>query len=202
MSTYRKPVEEGINIFLKINGVLDTFEKKVKESKNLDQLKSKIRSRAREVPEMIAELGLVPTLSFCLAKSEKEGFRDIITLLERNDEEAVEQVLNKIINGKDKEKDKDLDKLDKYAYAIYTYVLLKFLSNYLGSLKYREDSQEREVKLDLANLDKNENAWNDLYKYLEALMQGGGNILATRLLQPYLLQFKSLCEAEFKPEGG
>lgn len=199
MSNYRKPVEEAINIFLKIKGALDTLETKVEEPKKLDQLKqyldklkSKIRARAREVPEMIVELGLVPTLSFCLAKSEKEGLGEIIALLEKNDGKAMWQILNKIIGGKD---------LDKYAYAIYTYVLLKFLSNYLGSLKYREDSQERDVKLDLANLDKNESAWNDLYKYLEALMQGGGNILATRLLQPYLLQFKRLCEAEFKSES-
>ncbi|MFN3805280.1 MAG: type III-B CRISPR module-associated protein Cmr5 [Pyrobaculum sp.] len=55
------PIAAAIEIFLEI-------KKKIDEDKEKDNVGSKLRSRAREVGELIEEVGLVPALSFLYSK--------------------------------------------------------------------------------------------------------------------------------------
>jgi len=174
----RKHIEEAIRIFLNIKARLD--EANIDE-KSKTEVKSKLRSRAREIPEMIVELGFIPTLSFCLAKSGIDNLRMVIDWIEYGKAERFSEY-----------------KPEELSYALYVYVILKYLSNHMSTLKL----DQGEVNLDLEMLGKGKRTTDVLYRYLEALAYGVNALVASKLLQPYLLQFKRLCEAEFPSERG
>jgi CRISPR type III-B/RAMP module-associated protein Cmr5 len=120
---------------------------------------------------MILEQGLVPTLSFCLAKAGIENIKKVVEVMKRD-------------KSTDEFKVKEVEK-EKLAYALYTYAILKYLTLING--KSIEDIVE--------NSDK-------LFDYLKELIVVDTRTPLYRMLQPYLLQFKRLCEATFKPERG
>jgi len=88
------------------------------------------------------------------------------------------------------EHDKSIDEIkvkevekEKLAYTLYTYAILKYLT--LISGKSIEDIVEK---------------GDELFNYLGELVVINTRAPLYRMLQPYLLQFKRLCEATFKPE--
>jgi CRISPR type III-B/RAMP module-associated protein Cmr5 len=128
-----KPIELAVEIFLKIKS-------EVKD----ESIGSKLRHRAREIPELIVSMGLIPTLSYCFAKA--------------NSGEEVEP------------------------YRLY----LRAILDYLCSLKFlKEDSEEA------------------LNKSVETIKNLSSiSSVVTLFLNPFLIEFKRLCEATWKPERG
>ncbi len=174
------PIREAIRVFMDVKeNVID----KLNTSK-INEVGSKLRTRAREVPEMILELGLVPTLSYCLSKASVNNILKIIKVIK---------------NSSESEQLKDIKNVEseKLAYALYTYVLLNYLSLTMGKVGNVELRKE-----DLVNENDVDRASNMIIRYMEALMESSAKSLIYGLLQSYLLQFKRLCEATFEPEKG
>ncbi len=167
------PVREAIEVFLEIKRKLD--EAKLSEGMR-DKIKSKLRTRAREIPGMIIDTGLVPTLSFCLAKAGIDKLRLVLKLM------GGYMDSNKLENIKPEE----------ISYALYTYVVMKYLD--------RIKSIKPGIREFMKSIDEDREFSNKLYEYLKTLMQSNIALTASKLLQPYFIQFKRLCEAEFKPE--
>ncbi len=169
MSTIN-PIKDAITVFLEVKKVID----KLDDKKKSEEVGSKLRARAREIPEMILELGLVPTLSFCIAKAEVGNIIKAARVIVGRDQ------LNKVENIGS----------DELAYAIYTYILLKYLTSIVGKVN------EVEFRInDLIEKDEEE-IQSTLIEYLKALIITSSTPLYG-MLQPYLLQFKRLCEATF-----
>ncbi len=169
---------EAIRVFMDVKEkVIDKLN-----TGKISEVGSKLRTRAREVPEMILELGLVPTLSYCLSKAGVNNILKVIKVM-KGDSEQLEDIKNV--------------ESEKLAYALYTYVLLHYLSLTMGKVSNVELRIE-----DLVNENDVNRASNMITRYMEALMESSAKSLIHRLLQPYLLQFKRLCEATFEPERG
>jgi CRISPR type III-B/RAMP module-associated protein Cmr5 len=162
------PVGGAIQVFMNLK---DKIINRLGDNNLSEDVGSRLRARSREVPEMILEQGLVPTLSFCLAKAGIENIKKVVEVMKRD-------------KSTDEFKVKEVEK-EKLAYALYTYAILKYLTLING--KSIEDIVE--------NSDK-------LFDYLKELIVVDTRTPLYRMLQPYLLQFKRLCEATFKPERG
>lgn len=67
------PVLAAITIFKDVRKEIEELEKTNK--KRRDEIGSKLRARARDVPELIEELGLVPALSFLYSKRADYDYR-------------------------------------------------------------------------------------------------------------------------------
>jgi CRISPR type III-B/RAMP module-associated protein Cmr5 len=143
------PVELAIEIFTKIR-------EEVGEDRELG---SKLRHRAREGPELIRSMGLIPTLSFYYAKARKA-----------------------LVGGGDRE---------EKAYALYLMAMMSYLEK-IGLAKNVSSifsSQSRQSDKEVH--DKLINVLNELT---------GKSLIAARLLNPFLVEFKRLCEAVWERE--
>ena len=160
------PVGGAIQVFKKLK---DKIINRLGDNNLSEDVGSRLRARSREVPEMILEQGLVPTLSFCLAKAGIENIKKVIEVMEHD--KSIDEI-----------KVKEVEK-EKLAYTLYTYAILKYLT--LISGKSIEDIVEK---------------GDELFNYLGELVVINTRAPLYRMLQPYLLQFKRLCEATFKPE--
>jgi len=129
-----KPIELVVDIFLKIKSEV--------EDKSIGP---KLRQRAREIPELIESMGLIPALSYCFAKANS--------------------------GGKEAE-----------PYKLYIRAILE----YLNSLKFLEEDLESVFNNSVETIKK-------LYPI---------SSVVTPLLRPFLIEFKRLCEATWKPEKG
>ena len=157
------PISEAIEVFLEVK------DKVIKDDRELG---SKVRTRSREGPEMILTLGITPTLSFYLSKAGLKTLEYVVKTIKSNHPEQ---------KGVKKE---DL------SYAIYSYVILKYLCKYLPTVEAKD-------VYDLV-----EKGGDKLYKLLSLMVKGESRIPVYRLLIQYLQQFKRLCEASFEPERG
>jgi len=184
------PIGEAIDIFLKIKKRLNELENLLSSPNSVNEIRKKLRTRSREVPEMIIELGLVSTLSFCLAKAEMNNLSKIIRFIRYNE-------INILLRKQNQKIQLNTD-TEKLAYAIYTYIILAYLEKYVKTLK---KNKEAEITLNLEQLASQTAETNNIiYEYLNALLYKHNALFVSRLLQPYLLQFKRLCEAEFPSE--
>jgi CRISPR type III-B/RAMP module-associated protein Cmr5 len=156
------PIREAIQIFLNLKArIID----RLGDNKLSETIGSKLRTRSREIPEMILDLGLVPTLSFCLAKAGINNVRRVIHAMEREGDKSI-----------------NIDDTVKYAYALYTYAILKYLTLITG------DQVE-----ELLEKDK-------VITFLKKLIETNAQVPLYNMLQPYLIQFKRVCEATYRPE--
>lgn len=163
----QNPTAEAINIFLEIRKALD---KHIKDNNTREEIKRSIRTRSRELPAMMLDLGLIPTLSYILAKS---GLDNLI--------KAVELIKNS----------KQVEEIDKedFSYAIYAYTILEYLHKHL---------KPKELQAPLKDYIADKNKLTDLLEqHLRHLASGVNPQITLTLLKPYLEQFKRLCEAEF-----
>lgn len=80
------------------------------EKKEDSEVGKSFRSRCRELPSLIEDVGLVPALSFCYAKAKKATYEKIKSILKKGDK----------IDDKD-----DMEK----GYGIYLYFVLKRLKD-------------------------------------------------------------------------
>jgi CRISPR type III-B/RAMP module-associated protein Cmr5 len=143
------PVGLAIEIFTKIR-------EEVGENRELG---SKLRHRAREGPELIRSMGLIPTLSFYYAKA-----RDAL-----------------LGGGGSEER----------AYALYLKAIMSYLEK-IGLAKNVSSifsSQSRPSDKEVH--DKLISVLNEL---------SGKSLIAARLLNPFLVEFKRLCEAVWERE--
>lgn len=144
------PVNLAISMFTQIRNEIGEDE----------TLGSKLRHRAREGPELIKSLGLIPTLSFYYAKA-----RD--AMVGKGDKESK-------------------------AYALYLEAVLLYLEEVkivkgirdIFSQKPAEGS-EKEIH------EKMVNTLKDI---------SGKSYIAAKLLKPFLIEFKRLCEAVWERE--
>lgn len=168
------PTREAIQVFLEIKKtVIDHLE-----GDKSEEVGSKLRTRAREIPEMIVEMGLIPTISYCIAKANISNFQKVTNSLELG------TFIDELKNVKSEE----------LAYALYSYVILKYMSIIAGNLngvKFGLDDLVRKEKAEVSDL---------IIKYIGALTENMTKIPITQLLLSYLLQFKRLTEAVYKPE--
>jgi len=177
------PILESVEIFMKVKKVIDEID----DQRKREDASAKLRSRAREIPEMILELGLVPTLTYCLAKASANCVVKTITIMEKS------KPLTDVF-GKDKVKPEEL------AYALFTYVTLKYLATIIG--KVGEVELKMEELAEMGEKGDEREAQNMLINYLNALLNANASASLHGLLWPYLLQFKKLCEATFESERG
>ena len=146
MSAQRlNPVELAIEIFTKIR-------EEVGEDRVLG---SKLRHRAREGPELIRSMGLIPTLSFYYAKA-----RNALLGEGRSEERA---------------------------YALYLKAIMSYLEK-IGLVK------------DVSHIFSSQSRPSDkeVLSVLDEL--SGKSLIAARLLNPFLIEFKRLCEAVWERE--
>lgn len=150
MSAQRlNPVELAIEIFAKVR-------EEVGEDRVLG---SKLRHRAREGPELIRSMGLIPTLSFYCAKAREA-----------------------LMGGGGGE---------ERAYALYLMAIMSYLEK-IGLVKDVSSifgSQSRP---------SDKEVHGKLISVLNELT--GKSLIAARLLNPFLIEFKRLCEAVWERE--
>jgi len=199
------PVAEAIKAFMRVKRVVDEIGKEdnPKLRAGEKEVGAKLRSRAREAPEMILGLGLVPTLSFYLAKARADLLLGVITAIEKSKPST--EVVRKI--RPDWEKRPDWEGL---ASALYIYAVLKYLSTIMGKVNSVELNMEELAdlgeKVSEGGEEERRSALREaqgmLATYLGAILSASRTAPMYELLWPYLLQFKRLCEATFESERG
>lgn len=184
--TYR-PVADAIESFIKVKNAIDILANKVekmeikekaKKKEEIEETKKKIRSRSREIPPMILDVGLVPTLSFILAKATLENLRLVVNIAEESGQ--VTSQLSAIPSS------------TELSYAFYAYIIFRFLEKYLGPKC--PGTSLKDSAADAKRLERY------VEEYLKRLSEDMNSQIALKLLKPYLGQFKRLCEAEFPKE--
>jgi len=154
---------------------METFTKIRNEIGDNEELGSKLRARAREGPELIRSLGLIPVLSFYYAKA-----RDAL-----------------LGGGGEEEK----------AYLLYFKAILLYLER-LGLVKGVSDVFDLQSKLQNASGASSERKElekklrNEIHERVINILQDliNRSFIASRLLTPYLIEFKRLCEAVWERE--
>jgi CRISPR type III-B/RAMP module-associated protein Cmr5 len=96
------PKKDAIEIY---NEVYEKFLKNIISTPNPEKTETSLRSRAREIPSLMQDTGLLGVLSFCFSKS--EYYNDFISCL------------------KGEKVKKDLTKSTEVGYSIYLYLILK-----------------------------------------------------------------------------
>jgi CRISPR type III-B/RAMP module-associated protein Cmr5 len=129
------------------------------KNKEKSEVGRSFRSRCRELPNLIEDVGFIPALSFCYAKA-GDTYEKVKSTLEKRGEID------------------DNNHMEK-GYGIYLYFMLKTLKG----LKLIEEE----------HLDEPLKALEELGK--------GKQIVASKLLRPYIVQMKKLSEAVFEAEG-
>ncbi|MEM0500467.1 MAG: type III-B CRISPR module-associated protein Cmr5 [Candidatus Korarchaeota archaeon] len=179
------PTAKAVEMFMKVKAALNAC---IKDNNVREEVKRSIRARSREIPTMMMDIGLVPVLSFLLAKSGIDNLRKAANLIENLKTKCLERM-----SSEEKVDVKD------FSYGVYAYVILKYLEEYLRP-KERVESKELPKSLKDSTADKEQLA-DYVEKYLEFLLNGVNSQIALRILGPYLEQFKRLCEAEFPKES-
>uniref|UniRef100_A0A7C1GKB9 CRISPR type III-B/RAMP module-associated protein Cmr5 n=1 Tax=Thermofilum adornatum TaxID=1365176 RepID=A0A7C1GKB9_9CREN len=164
------PVELALEIFKEI------AENDVKSEK----IGSKLRTRAREGPELMRTMGLIPTLSFYYAKAQD-------ALLTSNKEP------------------------EPVAYMLYLKAILLYLEK-IGIIQnasqvfyLQKEIEELQNKKDASKDGKNkqiEEKRNQLKRNMLSILDNllNKSSVAKNLLDPYLIEFKRLCEATWERE--
>jgi len=136
-------------------------------------LGSKLRTRSRSMPALMFDTGLLPTLTFLWAKAGDETYKKVYGLLEKEEQPQAKGELG----GKEKR----APSLEELSYALYLYGVLKFLCHN-GILSTDSVADPKSA--------------------IESLVRSGiNNVMASlRLLEPYLVELKKLCEAAYEEE--
>jgi CRISPR type III-B/RAMP module-associated protein Cmr5 len=116
-----RDLEKNDNILTAIKD-FDYLLNSLKEREN-SKVGESFRSRCREFPSFMIDVGFVPALSFCYAKASKAIYDEIKEKLK-----------------KEKLEDLDENESTKKGYAIYLYFILKRLSEY--NLIKKEDVED------------------------------------------------------------
>ena len=94
-----------------IKSVLEDFEE-IKNIINIDKdYGSGFRTRARTIPSLIMDIGLIPSITFLYSKIEEKNYKILINFLEKREDVSN---LKKISS-------------EKISYGLYLYLLLKHL---------------------------------------------------------------------------
>ena len=109
------PIKEAINIFTKIVEIVERID----AAKDREKVGSKIRTRAREIPSFLSEIGLIPTLSFCYSKTEQEILKLVHEAWTKNQGQNLTNELRK-------------KNEDKVAYSLYLIAMLEYLQRVFG----------------------------------------------------------------------
>lgn len=165
------PVKLAVDEFKKIYDKIFS-DNSSSEGKNVGD---SFRARAREMPEMISEVGLLPTIIFCYSKATDEYYKKIYNLLEKNSTSTSSS--NPSQQGSEQQKKDERASATKLGYALYLYILLRGL-------------QEYDIFKIAQQIDKPFDIINELSKKL-----GEEIYVLEKLLYPYLAQIKRLSEA-------
>jgi len=153
------PVGSALKIFAEIG-------KDIKSMKDESVVGSKLRTRAREGPELIRTMGLIPVLSFYYAK-------------------AREALLGK-------------DGSEERAYMLY----LKAILLYLEKIRIIEGASDIFALQSTEAGEETKSRVKDIHSHFINILQelSKKSHIATKLLIPYLIEFKRLCEAVWESE--
>jgi CRISPR type III-B/RAMP module-associated protein Cmr5 len=99
------PVKDAINIY---NEVYEKFLKELVSDKKPQDTESSLRARAREMPSLLQETGLLGVYSFCFGKG-NEYYKEFIEYLEDRNQEKLKNLKNET----------------KVGYTIYLYLILR-----------------------------------------------------------------------------
>jgi CRISPR type III-B/RAMP module-associated protein Cmr5 len=99
------PVKDAINIY---NEVYENFLKELTSDKNPQDTEKSLRARAREMPSLLQEIGLLGVYSFCFGKG-NENYKKFIEYLEHKNSNLFEKLKNET----------------KVGYTIYLYLILR-----------------------------------------------------------------------------
>ena len=109
------PIKEAINIFTKVVEIVEHID----AAKDREKVGSKIRTRAREIPSFLSEIGLIPTLSFCYSKTDREILKLVHEAWTKNQGQNHAGELRKMNE-------------DKVAYSLYLIAMLEYLQRVFG----------------------------------------------------------------------
>nr|MDO8063762.1 type III-B CRISPR module-associated protein Cmr5 [Candidatus Freyrarchaeum guaymaensis] len=135
------------------------------------RLGGKLRSRSRSIPALMFDTGLLPTLTFLWAKAGKETYEKIYVLLEEVEVQSGKE--GEVKSGEKKPSPEEL------SYSLYLYGVLKFME---AKKLVRSAADPKAVADELV---------------------GKGSLtlaLSLRVLEPYLIELKKLCEAAYEEE--
>jgi CRISPR type III-B/RAMP module-associated protein Cmr5 len=164
------PVELALEIFKEI------AENDVKSEK----IGSKLRTRAREGPELMRTMGLIPTLSFYYAKAQ-----DALLTSNKEPEPVAYMLYLKAILLY-------LEKIGIIQNASQVFYLQKEIEELQNKKDASRDERNKQIE------EKRNQIKQNMLSILDDLLNKSS--VAKNLLDPYLLEFKRLCEATWERE--
>jgi CRISPR type III-B/RAMP module-associated protein Cmr5 len=159
---------------------LEIFEEIAENDVKSENIGSKLRTRAREGPELMRTMGLIPTLSFYYAKAQDA------LLASKKDPEPVAYML--------------------YLKAILLYLeKIGIIQNASQVFYLQKEIEELQNKKDASRDERNkqiEEKRNQLKRNMLSILDNllNKSSVAKNLLDPYLIEFKRLCEATWERE--
>jgi CRISPR type III-B/RAMP module-associated protein Cmr5 len=160
----KDPIKVSIDLFDSIYRSIFKKLKEIPEIKEVTNMEASLRARSREMPSLIQEIGLIGALSYCFSKG-NEFYNGIMELIKgEGSKEQTEEYIKKI---------KDYAEKTDAGYSIYLYFLLNAI-NYTGILNVDVNKPYDAIKELSMNLNKTR--------------------IIERMIMPYLLQIKRLCE--------
>lgn len=164
------PVELALEIFKEI------AENDVKSEK----IGSKLRTRAREGPELMRTMGLIPTLSFYYAKAQ-----DALLSSNKEPEPVAYMLYLKAILLY-------LEKIGIIQNASQVFYLQKEIEELQNKKDASRDERNKQIE------EKRNQIKQNMLSILDDLLNKSS--VAKNLLDPYLIEFKRLCEATWERE--
>jgi len=164
------PVELALEIFKEI------AESDVKSEK----IGSKLRTRAREGPELMRTMGLIPTLSFYYAKAQ-----DALLSSNKEPEPVAYMLYLKAILLY-------LEKIGIIQNASQVFYLQKEIEELQNKKDASRDERNKQIE------EKRNQIKQNMLSILDDLLNKSS--VAKNLLDPYLIEFKRLCEATWERE--
>jgi CRISPR type III-B/RAMP module-associated protein Cmr5 len=164
------PVELALEIFKEI------AENDVKS----ENIGSKLRTRAREGPELMRTMGLIPTLSFYYAKAQ-----DALLTSKKEPEPVAYMLYLKAILLY-------LEKIGIIQNASQVFNLQKEIEELQNKKDASRDGRNKQIE------EKRNQIKRNMLSILDDLLKKSS--VAKNLLDPYLIEFKRLCEATWERE--
>ena len=140
-----------------------------------DDAKQSFRTRARNIPTYIEEMGLAPVLSFLLAKSDKSNFKNAFSAITNNQKPEFKEG----VSG------------EKKGYALYTALLIHRITKVSSIISEELANKCSRIKNQLTD--------DKFLDFLETILKFDREL--SSILKPYLIELKLLSEAFFEEES-
>ena len=160
------PELHAIQVFERLEEIFRT-----KQSTDINELRKRIRSRAREFPVLMEQVGMLSAFIHYLSKAELSNLNIVHNLW--SDSKNKTSYIDKLVKSSK----------DKMGYAFYVYIILRYLTD----SGFEVLTYEKEITTD--------NILNEILKKLDGLQNS-----IFDFLMHYLIVIKSLSEALYSDE--